>query len=168
MQDNLNATRTWYATCETAAATAVKVATITPETTAFELRVGVIVNVEFTVTDSADVANLKLNVNNTGEKFIKYMYNNTRSNLPGVGYLVAGIVYQFMYDGDYWTIQNMHYNTNHFDRTIHSNALKAASENATGKSYAIVNTSLIGYVDSLSGYQTIVSGSVINITKPLL
>ena len=64
--------------------------------------------------------------------------------------------------------QNATNNANSYDRTLHNNALKTASENVTGKSYAIIATSLIGYIDSLSGYQTIVSGSVINITKPLL
>ena len=105
----------WYATCDTAAATEEKTATITPTTTAFSLTAGVVVNVKFTNTNSGAVANIKLNVNQTGAKNIKYIYNGSLSNIPSAGYLKTGQVYQFTYDGTYWVVQMM-YNTN--DNTV--------------------------------------------------
>ena len=53
-----------------------------------------------------------MNVNGTGAKNIKYINNNAISNIPGTDYIAAGRTYQFVYDGTYWVIQNLNYNTN--------------------------------------------------------
>ena len=102
----------WYAECPTPGATTEKVATITPVTTAFTLTEGATVNVKFDVKNEGAVGSITLNVNGTGAKNIKYINNNAISNIPGTDYIAAGRTYQFVYDGTYWVIQNLNYNTN--------------------------------------------------------
>ena len=99
----------FYGTCDTEAATAEKEVTCA-DFTSNDLQPGAIINVYFTVTNSAAVANLQLNVNNTGAKPIRYIYNGSYSNIPGAGYIKLNQVYQFTYDGTYWVVQ-MIYNT---------------------------------------------------------
>ena len=85
-----------YTTCSTAAATAAK----TVDCSGFKLDTGAFVIVKFTVTNSAAVANLTLNVNNTGAKPIKYR----NANLSSVGVLAANRLYIFVYDGTNYQI----------------------------------------------------------------
>jgi len=98
-------------TCATIAETAVKSVTC-PDFTSTNLVTGAAIAVVFSETNSAAVTNLKLNVNNTGDKSIKYMYNDTIDNIPEAGYLLANQTYLFHYDGTNWVIDNIHYNTN--------------------------------------------------------
>ena len=102
----------WYATCPTLGGTTEKVATITPATTAFTLTAGATVNVKFDAKNTGAVGSITLNVNETGAKNIKYINNNAISNIPDTDYIAAGRTYQFVYDGTYWVIQNLNYNTN--------------------------------------------------------
>lgn len=159
-QASLNAARSWYATCDTAAATAAKVATVDPETTGFVLSKGTTVNVAFTNTNSAAVANLTLNVNSTGAKAIKYIYNNTIANLPAVSYLLAGAMYQFVYDGTYWMCQSMNYNTNTntYDRRLHNNYVLAAG--------AVVSGAIA--CGTATGYRQVAAGIQFDLAYPLL
>ena len=100
----------WYAVCDTAAATVAKAATITPATTDFALQAGAAVNVKFDNTNSGAVGSITLNVNGTGAKPIKHIYTTVGpSNLPSAGYLRAGNMYQFLYDGTYWLLQSNYY-----------------------------------------------------------
>lgn len=149
----------WYATCPTAAATAEKVATISPATTAFTLTPGVTVNVKFDIKNSAGVSTLKLNVNGTGAKSIKYIYNGTLKDIPGATYLNANQMYQFRYDGTYWVVE-MIYNTNDdtYNRTRYQAILNAA--NTITASRIICGTS--------SGYQNIGASVSFDLTYPLL
>ena len=101
----------WYAICDTAGATIDKVATISPATTSFTLREGTTAIIKFVNTNSGAIGSLKLDVNNTGAKPIKYIYNGGLSNIPSPGYLKGGQSYQFYYDGTNWVVQ-MIYNTN--------------------------------------------------------
>ena len=101
----------WYAICDTAGATIDKVATISPTTTSFTLREGTTAIIKFVNTNSGAIGSLKLNVNNTGAKPIKYIYNGGLANIPSAGYLKGGQSYQFYYDGTNWVVQ-MIYNTN--------------------------------------------------------
>lgn len=101
----------WYAICDTAGATVNKVATISPATTSFTLREGTTAIIKFVNTNSGAIGSLKLNVNNTGAKPIKYIYNGGLANIPSAGYLKGGQSYQFYYDGTNWVVQ-MIYNTN--------------------------------------------------------
>lgn len=93
---NGTAAITHYGTCSTAKGTAAKVVDID----GFKLVTGAVVWVRFTVTNTAAVANLTLNVNGTGAKHIKYR----GANLGSVGYLAAGRTYPFVYDGTYWEL----------------------------------------------------------------
>ena len=79
----------------------------------------------------------------------------------------AGSVIQMTYDGTYWRTSGW-YNTNQVDRIQHNNACMAASANAAGKSYAVVAGTLIGYVAELHGYQTVLAGTVVDLSRPLL
>ena len=101
----------WYAICDTAGATIDKVATISPATTSFTLREGTTAIIKFVNTNSGAIGSLKLDVNNTGAKPIKYIYNGGLSDIPSAGYLKGGQSYQFYYDGTNWVVQ-MIYNTN--------------------------------------------------------
>ena len=80
-----------YATCDTAAATAAKVATTTPGSN-FSLETGARITVKFTVTNTA--ANPTLNVNSTGAKAIYY-----RGSAISAGYLAKDRTYEFVYNG---------------------------------------------------------------------
>ena len=99
-----------YATCATAAATAIK----TVDCPGFELTTGTVVIVKFTVTNTAAVADLQLNVNGTGAKNIKYR----NSNLSAASVLTANRIYAMLYDGTYWQIiGDLDTNSNTYDRT---------------------------------------------------
>lgn len=161
MQDNLNSARTWYAECDDAAATVAKVATITPVTEDFVLTVGSVVYIKFAITNSAAVASITLNVNNTGAKRIQYTASGGNvANLPAVGYLVADRVYQFIYDGTYWVLQ-YNYNSNttyNLGQNIHATAITAKE--------AITRYHLI--MGDASGYQNVTAGDTFDISYPLL
>ena len=157
LQRSLN----WYATCDTAAATTAKVATISPATTEFTLSEGVSVNVKFTNTNSGAVGSITLNVNNTGAKSIKYINNTAISNIPSAGYIVSGVTYQFVYDGTYWVIQNLNYNTNDNDRKRISNGVIVA-ENIT--QYCIAGRSA---EQNVTGHKKLVANLEIDLTFPI-
>ena len=84
-----------YATCDTAAATAAKVATITPASN-FSLEKGARVAVQFANANTA--GSPTLNVNNTGAKAI-YFKN---AALTSSNYWSAGQIIDFIYDGTHW------------------------------------------------------------------
>lgn len=151
----LASTGVYYATCTTAAGTAVKVATT--EQSGFTLVPGAMVNVKFTATNSAAVADLKLNVDGTGDKPIKYIYNNSLNNLPGVGYLLANNVYTFRYDGTNWVAQLM-YNTDTQSRTRWQNVILAAAAMTSGHIIC----------GAASGYRDIAAGVTFDLSYPLL
>lgn len=128
VESDLNASRAWYAVCETAAGTVDKVATVSPATTEFSLHEGSSVFVKFTATNSGAVASLTLNVNGSGAKPIKYIYNGELSNIPAVGYLKTNQTYQFYYDGTNWVVQMIYNtNTNYVDRCQYGLALAASA-----------------------------------------
>lgn len=103
-------TDTWkvyYGTCTTAAATKDKAVTVASDQN-FSLRVGTIVGVKFSNTNtysSATTSPITLNVNSTGAKNI--WYNTTHSGAGNTGtlstpYGVANRYIYYMYDGTYW------------------------------------------------------------------
>ena len=99
-----------YVTCGTAAATAAKVVSMS----GFKLETGSWIAIKFTVTNTAAVADLTLNVNSTGAKGIKYR----NANLPAAGTLTANRIYLFVYDGTYWQIVgDLNTDSDHYDRT---------------------------------------------------
>lgn len=106
-----------YGKSDTVAATATKAVACT----GFTLATGAWIAVKFGVTNTAAVANLKLNVNSTGEKAIKYR----GGNLPAAGTLAANRVYLFVYDGtNYELIGDIDTNTTY--------SAMSASELSTG------------------------------------
>lgn len=153
--DTALAQSVWYATCADAGAT--KIATIVPETNNFVLNVGTTINVKFTNTNSGAVGSLSLNVNGTGAKNIKYIYNKTLNSLPAVDYIAAGSTYLFVYDGTYWVIQNMNYNTNETNHILNNFSGK------TGE-LGIWQTGLF-MKDGNGTYQNICTDSSGNITR---
>lgn len=148
----------WYATCPSAADATAKVATITPATTAFSLTAGTTVNVKFDITNTAAVANLTLNINSTGAKNIKNSRNGSVANIPNVGYLVAGRTYMFVYDGTYWVVQNINYDSDTYDRVKMRNVIKAATN--------ITNERII--CGTNAGYKNIAAAIEFDLSYPLL
>ena len=119
-----------YVTCGTAAATAAKTVTMS----GFKLETGSWIAIKFTVTNTAAVANLTLNVNSTGAKGIKYR----NANLPAAGTLTANRIYLFVYDGTYWQIVgDLDTNSNTYDRTSVQTRIYAGTA-------GVFNYSLVG------------------------
>lgn len=85
-----------YASCATASGTGTKTVTC-PN---FTLAIGSTITVKFNYTNTAIASNLKLDVQNTGAKTIKYR----NANLSSPGILAANRIYTFVYDGSYWQI----------------------------------------------------------------
>lgn len=99
----------YYGTCSTAAATQVKVVTISSDQN-FELKVGVRITVKFTYSNTYSAtasAPCQLNVNSTGAKNI--YYNNTATptgtNTNAFGY--ANRIVSYIYDGTNWVWDGM-------------------------------------------------------------
>lgn len=92
----LNASREWYATSSTAAATDAKMATCS----GFVLEAGAAVDVRFANANTA--ASPTLNVNSTGAKAI---YANNSTTAANVSW-VAGETVHFVYDGTCWRMAN--------------------------------------------------------------
>ena len=111
---SVNGTKIFYGTCAEAAAAKTCVC---PEFTGSDLAVGTIIYVKMAATNTGAVASLTLDVNGSGAKPIKYMYNNGVSNIPDKGYIIANQTYMMHYDGTNWVIDNLHYNTNTNDST---------------------------------------------------
>ena len=91
----LDFTNVAYGTCTTAAETSAKVVSITGNTK-WELKIGSIIIVKFTITNTA--SNCTLNINNTGAKSI--WYNN--SKYTGNSSLICGYANRYcmyVYDG---------------------------------------------------------------------
>ena len=144
---NGSANRTNYCTCSTAAATAAKVV----DCDGFELVTGASVKVRFTVTNTA--SNATLNVNSTGDKYIRYRNANINA-----GYLAVNRTYDFVYDGTYYQVVG-DLDTNNFDRIRYSGTIKCSTT-------AIVANNII--VGSNGVYQHLKLGSAFDITYPIL
>ena len=123
----------FFGVCTTVASTAIK-EVVCPGFTADDLVSGTAIWVKFANTNSASVSTIKLAVNNTTEKPIKYMYNNSVSNLPSAGYLLGGQTYLFHYDGTNWVIDNLHYNTN----TTYSSMSQTEAETGTATTSRLI------------------------------
>lgn len=116
-----------YAQCSTAANVADKEVTIGN----FTLYTGSWLVIKFTITNSADVASLTLNVDGTGKKNIKYR----NANLSYAGQLVANRYYLLMYDGTYYQVIG-DLDTNNYDRTSIQTKIYAGGVGV--KKYSIV------------------------------
>lgn len=103
----------YYGTCASAAADTTKVVVCSDFTS---LNTGDAILVHFSTTNSGAVGSLKLDVNGTGAKSIKYINNGTLGNLTSAGYLKASTTYLFVYDGTYW-VTYFNYNTTYSSMT---------------------------------------------------
>lgn len=83
-------------TCNTAAATGTKSVTLT----GFTLYTGAWLIVKFDYANTADVSTVKLDVNGTGAKSVKYR----NANLGWAGQLIANRYTMFIYDGTYYQV----------------------------------------------------------------
>lgn len=124
---------------------------------------GDIVFVTFNNTNSKAVADLTLNVNNTGAKPIKCFRNGKITNLPGVDYLAANQTYQFYYDGTNWvTILDFNSNTDTKVNVTLETTTKAyllgTSVEPTATASAVTTISDTGvYLDTSAGQLTATS-----------
>lgn len=112
-----------FGSSTTAAATAEKAVTCNK----FTLVDGAWLVVEFSNTNTAAVADLKLNVNGTGAKPIKYR----NADLPSAGTLAYGKLYMFVYTdvGDcYRLIGDLDTNTTYSDATTSAHGLMTAAD----------------------------------------
>ena len=144
-----------YGTCSTTASTATKEVSCT----GFTLTTGSWIAIKFSVTNSAAVANLKLSVNGTTAKSIKYR----GGNLPSAGTLTAGRIYLFVYDGtNYELIGDLDTNTTYSDATTAAHGLMSAEDKARLDSMGIgiINTAIQGGV---TYYQVLADGITINV-----
>lgn len=87
-----------YGECSTAAATATKTVSIP----GFKLVKGAVAYVKFSETNTVDGLNIKLNINSTGAKNIKY---RGKSAIPGM--LYKDKIVKFLYDGTYYNILDL-------------------------------------------------------------
>lgn len=101
--DNTNTFKSFYGTCETAAATAAKVVTLST-TTGWQLAAGTVVGVKFTNTNTFSAtadSHVTLNVNSTGAKNIYYA-NALPTGTNTTAFGRANYVNYYMYDGTNW------------------------------------------------------------------
>lgn len=152
--------KVYTGSCTTAAGTAIKDVTTDGE---FTLAKGAVIFVNFSATNTAAVADLKLRVNSSAAndaKAIKWLNNaNDPANIPGVGYLRANQTYMFRYDGTNWVVDLQYdYNSNTYDRTSMNNNKKAR--------VAITAGSIC--VGNSNGYAGIDNGIEFDITYPIL
>lgn len=156
-QADVDASRSWYAECSTAANVAAKAATIVPATDAFALAPGRTVLVRFSATNTAAVASLTLDVDGTGARPVKTLYNQSLSNLYHASHLAAGITYQCVYDGSVWIVsQNVNVDT--YDRVRHNTAVRAAEAISSGRMAC----------GTASGYRALAGGASFDAAYPLL
>ena len=92
-------------TCTTAAATAAKVATVNGGTY-FSLIDGTTVYIKFSNTNTAAVASVTLNVNNTGAKSVVVLRNGNREYMPTYDCMRANAACMFTYSDGYWWLMN--------------------------------------------------------------
>lgn len=108
---NAGNSKVFYGTCDTAADSAAKTVTCT-DFTQSDLVNGVMIVVKFSNTNTEAVDSLTLEVNSTGAKPIKKIYNYAISNLSAKSELIANGVIPFVYTGSYWMVVGIDYNTN--------------------------------------------------------
>ncbi len=107
--------KVFYGTCGTVTATAAKVVTC-PDFGSEDLVKGAVVFVTFDYSNNQKVGDITLDVNGTGAKGIRHLYNNSITTIPAAAYLAGGQTYTFWYDGSYW-VTLMDYNTDNVNRS---------------------------------------------------
>ena len=144
-------------TCSSAANATAKVVTCTAFT-ADDLVKGTRISVYFDNTNTGARENLTLNVNNTGAKSIRFIYNGSYTIIPDGGYIKAGQIYNFTYDGTYWVVDMMQ-NSNTYPEYLHYR------NNTYAKKAIAANRWIVGDKD---GYEEIASGVTFDLSYPIL
>ena len=124
-----------YGTCSTAAGTAAKVVTIAD--TNWTLKVGTIIGVKFTNSNTA--SNVTLNVDSTGDKSIYYNNATYTGNSQTICGYANRLVY-YMYDGTYWVwfSTGVELNDNNVPSAISFTAGGTQAKTATCHSYSLL------------------------------
>lgn len=167
----------FYGTCATAAATAAKVV-VCEEFTSDHLVEGTVINVKFTYAQTYNGAPT-LNVQSTGAKNVKRVGTTNAARYEWL----AGEVLQFVYDGEYWMLEDggiattTYYGATKLSSSTSStstalaataSAVKAAYDLADGKQDALVSGTNIKTVNGNSllgsGDLTISGGSGVSYT----
>ena len=135
--NTLGNAKIFHGTCSTAAATTAKVVTCS-DFTSEELVKGALIYVTFDYTNSGAVADITLNVNNTGAKSIKKETSSSSggstANLQVASQLQANNTYLFQYNGTYWVCMTMDHNTN----TTYSSMTTAEIDAGTGTTAKLI------------------------------
>lgn len=154
-KSKLDYTNIAFCTCDTAAATSTKVVTLSDNTN-WTLKVGAIIVVKFTNTNTA--SSVTLNVNGTGAKSIWYNQSVYTSNWNLItGYANRPLMY--MYDGTYWVWISQSGDNDTQDRTRFAQAIKCGTN-------AIVAGNIIVGKDGV--YSHLKLGNAFDITYPIL
>ena len=134
-----------YGVCSTAAATATKEVACSD----FNLVNGAWIAVRFTVANTAAIANLKLDVNGTGAKSMKYR----GGNISNAGNLAANGVYIFVYDsaGDvYHRIGDINTNTT-YSALSQADATGGTATTARLITAKVLDTTITNKIAALDG-----------------
>lgn len=147
----------FYGTCNSAADANPKVVTCADFTSA-DLVKGAMIYVTFDETNAVAVADIDINVNNTGDKRLRCVRNGAVADLPGVGYIAADQTYIFTYDGTSWnTVVDYNSNTTY---DLGNNILSKAEATYTA-SAAVYRYRLVVQtgIDTVATFNTVSSSS---------
>ena len=111
MVSDVGNAKIFYGTCSSADSEVNKVV-VCDNFNSSDLITGAVVFVTFDNTNSGSVDSLTMDVNGTGAKPIKALYNGNISNLALVRTLKTNETYMFIYDGTYWICSNGAYPSN--------------------------------------------------------
>ena len=103
------AKKPFYGTCSTAAATTAKVVDCA-DFTSDDLIAGAVIVVKNTTANTGSISSLTMNVNSTGAKSIKKIYNSVLNSLTTANEFGAYTM-TFIYDGTNWVLQNVNIDT---------------------------------------------------------
>lgn len=147
-----------YGTCDTAAATADKVATLDDYGVTFKLVKGAVVRIY--MANSNTVADPTLNVNGTGAKAIK-RYGNTAPGTASGSSWIGGTVMTFLYAGTYWRLCDYRNNDNTVPSAYCSTAAATAAKVASCSGYALLSKSFLHVI--LTASNTAASALTFNV-----
>ena len=147
-----------YGTCDTAAATAAKFATLDDYGVTFKLVKGAVVRIY--MANSNTVADPTLNVNNTGAKAIK-RYGTTAPSTASGSSWIGGTVMTFLYDGTYWRLCDYRNNDNTVPSAYCSTAAATAAKVASCSGYALLSKSFLHVI--LTASNTAASALTFNV-----
>ena len=152
----------FYGTCSTAGNAAAKTVTCS-EFLAEDLVKGSLIFVTFLIANSAKVANLTLNVNNTGDRPMKKLYTNASpATLTSASEIRQDQTYLFSYDGTNWVCITTDYNNTY--SSIPLSELKTGTS-TTGR---LINASILNAAYNIKDNVITIANSSIEIPENIL